>query len=168
MPQKLGSICLLGFWTLWSGTAIPVITGDFILPVGLYQKHLSTRLKKTSYSNYVLEKVTRWNFLKKDSSVSYGEASRLRPFWHPVVKPAFFLHNFHEKVVKNSVAIKPMWFWNTSPSSSGALVKRILREWCMWKKTGFEDLKMTSILGIMWLKLYCVISLNFWVLGLKF
>ena len=57
-----------------------VITGDFRLPVGPYQKQLSIGLKKTSHTNYVLTKVTGWNFLKKNSSVSYREAGRLKPF----------------------------------------------------------------------------------------
>lgn len=139
--------------------------------MGLYKKCLSTGLKKTSHSNYVQRKVTEWNFLKKDSSVSYREASRLRPFWHPAVKPEF-LHNFHGKVVKNSVVIKSMWFWNASPFGWGRrpLVKGILGEWCMWKKwADFEDLKITNaFLGFMWLELYCAVSLKCWVLGLNF
>lgn len=83
--------------------------------MGPYQKQLSTRLKKTSHTNYMLTKVTGWNFLKKNSSVSYREASRLKPFWHPSGKPDF-LYSFHGKVVKNSVAIKSKWFWIASPT----------------------------------------------------
>lgn len=40
--------------------------------MGLEEKHLSTWLMKNSHFNYVLEKVIGWNFLKKDSSVSYS------------------------------------------------------------------------------------------------
>lgn len=86
--KHIGAVCPQGpvvfvclAFELWEvAQQSPVITGDFRSPMDLFQNLLARSLRKPHTLNYVLKKVIGWNFLKKDSSVSYREAGRLRPF----------------------------------------------------------------------------------------